>query len=239
MDVQNLAAFRLPPNFRGRSAVKVQLWWLVQSIVFRASPQALFGFRRWLLRLFGARIGKGVLIRSSVTVTYPWKVQIGDFAWIGDDVVLYSLGAISIGSNAVVSQKSYLCAATHDFRALDFSIHALPVIVEDQAWLATDVFVAPGVTIGRGAVIGARSSVFSDVPAMTVAFGCPATPRYARTHGQATADSSARSVAVDGSRPCETDTPPDREEDDQHREQQLAAREPVARRRMEDHRIVL
>jgi putative colanic acid biosynthesis acetyltransferase WcaF len=166
----------LPAGFRGRSAIIVQLWWLVQSTLFACSPQFMFGWRRWLLKLFGAKVGKGVLLRPSVKVTYPWKVTIGDFAWLGDDVVLYSLGEIEIGANAVVSQRSYLCAASHDYTQPDFPIYAKKVCIGAQAWLATDVFIAPGVTVGEGAVVGARSSVFHDLPPMMVCVGCPAKP---------------------------------------------------------------
>ncbi len=88
-NVQQLNSFRLPSGFRGRSAWFVQLWWLVQATAFRWSPQVLYGWRRWLLRRFGARIGSHVLLRPSVQITYPSKLTIGDFAWVGDDVVLY------------------------------------------------------------------------------------------------------------------------------------------------------
>ena len=178
--VQDLKTFRLPPNFRGRSGLTVQLWWLVQATLFRLSPQVMYGFRRWLLRLFGARIGKGVIIRPSVTIPYPWKLQIGDYSWIGDNAVLYSFADIAIGDNVVISQKSYLCAGTHDYRARGFDIQALPIKIEDEAWLAADVFVAPGVIVGRGAVVGSRSSVFGDLPAMMVCVGSPARPVHAR-----------------------------------------------------------
>jgi putative colanic acid biosynthesis acetyltransferase WcaF len=104
--MQKLNSFKLPNNFRGRNVFVVQLWWLVQSLFFKNSPQFLYGFRRFLLRLFGAKIGKKVIIRPTVRITYPWKVVIGDFSWIGDDVVLYSLGEIEIGENVVISQKS-------------------------------------------------------------------------------------------------------------------------------------
>ena len=97
MQIQNLNKFQLPKNFRGKNAFVVQLWWIVQGTLFRMSPQFLYGFRRFLLRLFGAKIGKNVIIRSTVRTTYPWKVSIGDYSWIGDDVVLYSLGEIEIG----------------------------------------------------------------------------------------------------------------------------------------------
>ena len=172
--IQNLNKFRLPPNFRGRSVLMVQFWWIVQASLFRLSPQGLYGFRRWLLRCFGAQVGVGVLIRPSVSVTYPWKLVINDYAWLGDNVVIYSFAKITIGKNAVVSQESYLCAGTHDYTSTAFDISAKPIVIDDDAWLATDVFVAPGVTIGRGCVIGARSSVFSDMPPMMVCFGTPA-----------------------------------------------------------------
>jgi len=179
-DYQKLDQFQLPQGFRGRSGWYVQLWWLVQSTLFAMSPQFMFGWRRFLLRLFGAKVGSGVLIRPSVRVTYPWKVLIGDRSWIGDNVVLYSLGEIEIGSDVVISQKSYLCVATHDHTRPSFDMIEKKITVEDQAWLATDVFVAPGVTIGRGALIGARSSVFSDMPAGMICFGSPARAVRAR-----------------------------------------------------------
>lgn len=182
--VQKLNSFQLPKGFRGRSAVVVQLWWLIQGTLFKWSPQFMYGWRRWLLRLFGAKIGKGVLIRPTVKVTYPWKVSIGDFAWVGDDVVLYSLGEIEIGANAVISQRSYLCAASHDYTQTNFPIYVKKVCIGSEAWLATDVFVAPGVTIGHKAVIGARSSVFTNMPEDMVCFGSPAKPIKLRKSDQ-------------------------------------------------------
>lgn len=172
--VQDLASFRLPPGFRGRSALFVQLWWIVQATLLRPSPQVFYGWRRWWLRRFGASIGKKVLVRPSVTVTYPWKVTIGDNSWIGDDVVLYSLGPIDIGHDVVISQRSYICTGSHDYRTPGFDIWAKPVRIEPESWLAADVFVAPGVTIGRGAVVGARSSVFKDLEPMCLHTGNPA-----------------------------------------------------------------
>lgn len=174
MSYQQLDQFKLPPGFRGRPAWFVQLWWLVQASLFRWSPQALYGWRRWLLRRFGARIGKRVLVRPTVTITYPWKLTIGDNAWVGDGAVLYTLGEIEIGANAVVSQRAYLCTGNHDFTRPTFDIYARTIRVGPEAWLAADVFVAPGVSIGRGTVVGARSSVFHDLPEGMVAVGSPA-----------------------------------------------------------------
>lgn len=174
--VQRLDSFELPIGFRGRSGFVCQLWWVVQACLFSTSPQFLYGWRRFLLRIFGAKIGKGVIIRPSVRVTYPWKVSIGDYVWIGDQVELYSLGDIKIGSHTVVSQRSYLCTGTHDPACRSFRIYALPIVLEEGVWLATDVFVAPGVTVGKNALIGARSSVFSDACADYVHVGNPAKP---------------------------------------------------------------
>lgn len=174
--MQILNKFKLPDKFRDRSNIVVQLWWITDFFFFKLSPQIMYGWRRFLLRMFGAKIGKGVIIRPTVKVTYPWKLSIGDYSWIGDDVNLYTLGEIEIGSNTVISQKSYLCAASHDYDKPDFPIWSKKIIIEDECWLATDVYVAPGVTIGKGTVVGARSSVFKDLPAGMVCIGSPAKP---------------------------------------------------------------
>ena len=178
--IQDLKSFKLPANFRGRSAWFVQIWWLVQATLFRCSPQVAYAWRRWLLRLFGAKIGKGVLIRSTVEITYPWKLSIGDWSWIGDSVTLYTLGHITVGDNVVVSQNSYICSASHDYTTPSFEILSRPVFIESEAWLASEVFVSPGVRIGYGAVVGVRSLVLSDLPEMMVCVGQPAKPIRSR-----------------------------------------------------------
>ena len=174
MLIQDLKTFKLPKNFRGRNAFIVQLWWLVQSIFFRTSPQFLYGWRNFLLRLFGAKIGKKVIIRPSVKITYPWKLSIGNYSWIGDDVDLYTLGEIAIGNHVVISQRSYICTGSHDYLKTDFPIYQKPIIICDQVWIATDVFIAPGITIGEGSVIGSRSSVYKDIPSNKICIGTPA-----------------------------------------------------------------
>ncbi len=174
MHIQNLNSYVTPKGFRGRSKITVQLWWLIQALLVKPSPQVCYGWRRFLLRCFGAEIGKKVLIRSNVSIVYPWKVSIGDFSWIGDDVVLYSLGKICIGTNTVISQRSYICTGSHDYNDKGFPIYSKPIKIEDECWLATDVYVAPGISIGSGTVVGARSSVFKDLPANKICYGSPA-----------------------------------------------------------------
>lgn len=174
--IQALETFKLPNGFRGRNALTVQFWWIIQASLFSWSPQFAYKWRNFLLRCFGAKIGTNVIIRPSVKVTYPWKLTIGDNSWVGDSVELYTLGEITIGKNAVVSQRSYICTGSHDYQKPTFDIYANPIVIEDEAWLATDVFVAPGVTIGKGAVIAARSSVYKDMPEGMICLGNPATP---------------------------------------------------------------
>ena len=131
--------------------------------------------------MFGASIGKNVLIRPSVKITYPWKLTIGDSVWIGDEVVLYTLGEIYIDSNAVISQRSYLCAADHDYKDISFPIRSKPIRIGSEVWVATDVFIGPSVSIGFGSVIGARSSVFQDMPTEFLCLGSPCKPIKPRT----------------------------------------------------------
>ena len=174
MQFQNLKDFKLPREFRGRSSWYVQTWWLVQMLFFKPSPQFMYGWRRFLLRCFGAQIGKKVMIRPTAHIQFPWKLKIDEYSWIGDEVVLYNLGDITIGSHTVVSQRSYLCAGSHHHLNPDFSIYTKPIIIKNQCWLAADVFVAPGITIGEGTVVGSRSSVFKTLPAGKICFGSPA-----------------------------------------------------------------
>jgi len=160
----------------GRPKFMVFLWFLCQDTFFRFSPIPLYGFRRWLLRLFGCNIGKGVIIRPRARLHYPWRIEIGDHSSIGDDVWLYSTEPIRIGSQTIISQKSFLCTAGHDYNDPHFKTTVKAIVVGNGVWIAADVFVAPGVTIGDNAVIGARSSVFHDMPANMVCYGNPCQP---------------------------------------------------------------
>lgn len=173
---QNLALHKVPTHFRGRSKFVVQLWWLVQGSLFAWSPQIFYGWRRFLLRLFGANIGKNVLIRPSAKFTYPWKVSIGENSWVGDECVFYSLGEIHIGRNVSIAHRDYFCTGLHDIHSLSFDIAQNPIVIEDECWIPNDIFVGPGVTIGRGTVVGARSTVLKDLPEGMICYGNPAKP---------------------------------------------------------------
>ncbi len=165
---------------RGKPSWFILIWWFVQAIAFPLSLHNCNGFRCWLLRLFGAKIGQNVIIRPTARFTYPWKVTIGDYCWIGDDVVFYSLDQIAIASHCVISQKSYLCTGSHDIKDPNFGLINAPIMIGNGVWVASDCFIAPGVKIGANAVIGARSSVFKNLPENQVAWGNPCIPRYIR-----------------------------------------------------------
>lgn len=169
---------------RGKPQWFIFLWWLMEGIIFPLSPHNLNGFRCSLLRLFGAKIGKNVVIRPSVKIYFPWKVEIGDYSWIGDQVSLYSLDTIKIGSHCVISQKCYLCTGSHDFNDIKFPLLMAPIIIGNGVWVATDCFIAQGVNIGANSLIGAKSSVFKSIPSATIAWGIPCKPRQNRSYDE-------------------------------------------------------
>ncbi len=165
---------------RGKPGWFILLWWLVQAIAFPLTPHPFNNIRCGILRLFGAKIGQGVIIRPTARFTYPWKVAIGDYSWIGDDVVLYSLDRIEIGEHCVISQKSYLCTGSHDIHDPAFGLQTASIAIAPGVWVATDCFIGPGVAIGANTVVGARSSVFSDLPAAQICLGTPCRPHSPR-----------------------------------------------------------
>lgn len=169
-----LAKYNQTLYSRGKNGVFILIWWLVQGTLFKHSLHPMYNWRNSLLRLFGANIGKGVKIRSTAKFTYPWKVTIGNYSWIGDNVQFYSLDKIDIGENCVVSQESYLCTGSHNIKDPHFGLITKPIVIKDGAWVASDVFIYPGVTINEMAVVAARSTVVKDVSANEVHAGSPA-----------------------------------------------------------------
>ncbi len=150
------------------------VWALVWGTVFRWSPRVFFGWRRFLLRCFGAVIGKNARISPSVKVWAPWNLVVGDEVAIAHDVDCYCVDRLSIGSHATISQYSFLCTATHDIADPHMKLISSPIQISGQSWVCAGVFVSPGVTVGEGAVVGAMSVVTRDVEPWTVVAGNPA-----------------------------------------------------------------
>ena len=173
-DFQDLSRFRLPDGFRGRPSWFVQLWWLFDALFVRPTPQVLYSWRRFALRLFGAKVGHKVLIRPGVRVTFPWKLVIGDHCWIGDNATLYNIEKITIGEHSVISQDAYLCAGSHDYCEISFPLIASPITVESECWIAARAFIGPGVTIGHGAIVGTSAVVLSNIESAAIVAGVPA-----------------------------------------------------------------
>lgn len=147
---------------------------MLAAPLFRFSPRILFGWRAFLLRCFGAKVGVRVHIYPSVRIVIPWNLRIGAESSVGEYAWIYNLGPVRIGSRATVSHRAHLCAGTHDYRQASLPLLRLPIEIGDDAWVCADAFVGPGVRIGEGAVVGAASVAVRDVPAWTVVAGNPA-----------------------------------------------------------------
>lgn len=153
--------------------------WSLSVPLFRLSPRPLWAWRRFLLRLFGANIGRDVHVHPTAVVTIPWNLEISDFASVGDGVRIYNLGRVTIGRSATVSQHAHLCAGTHDYTRADFPLIKAPIDVGEGAWVCADAFVGPAVTIGAYAVLAARAVAVQNVEPWTIVGGNPA--KFIRT----------------------------------------------------------
>lgn len=180
-----MSAPRIDQN---RAAVKYskaellrRVLWIAGAWVFRLSPRPCFAFRRWWLRLFGATVGQQVHIYPSAMIYCPWNLQIGDWSAIGEWALIYNLGRVTIGKRATLSQRVHVCAGTHDYTDPSMPLLKPPVVIQDSTWICADAYVGPDVTVGEGAVVGARSVVVKNVPEWTVVAGNPARPIKPRT----------------------------------------------------------
>ena len=150
------------------------LWSTVWLFLYRPSPRIAHGWRRMLLRLFGAKIGKDAHPYPSAQIWAPWNLEMGNDSCLGDHTDCYSVDKITIGPRSTISQYSFLCTASHDYQDPSLPLITAPITIGAHAWIAADVFVGPGVAIGDGAVVGARSSVFRNIEPWTVVAGNPA-----------------------------------------------------------------
>lgn len=150
-------------------------WGFVQATAFRWSFHNWYGFRRALLRAFGARLASSANLRRTVLIECPWNLSIGSESSVGDRAVLYCLGRVTIGNNVTISQGAHLCAGSHDSRKRTMPLVRPPVEIGDEAWIAADAFVGPKVRVGAGAILGARGVALHDLEPWTIYLGNPAT----------------------------------------------------------------
>ncbi len=170
----DIAANRAARKWSAGELAGRALWETLGQTLFRFSPRVCWGWRRMLLRLFGARIAEGVHLHPSVRITVPWNLEIAEYAAVGDDVRLYNLGLIRIGKSATISQGAHLCAGTHDYRKADMPLIKATIAVGEAAWICADAFIGPEVTVGDYAIAGARAVVIRDVAPSAIVAGNPA-----------------------------------------------------------------
>lgn len=163
-------------NHLGRKHQVIRLVWNIAWILFaRWLPRSLgSGWKRILLKLFGAKMGKNSHVYSSAKVYYPANLIMGDNTCLASDVDCYNVAPIVLEDNVTVSQGAYLCTASHDITDVLNPLITAPIVLKDQSWIGAKAFVGMGVTIGQGAVVGATASVYKDVEPWTVVGGNPA-----------------------------------------------------------------
>lgn len=157
-----------------RKDLFLRVLWGVGKLVFRFSPRPCFGFRRGLLRCFGAKIGTDVHIYPSAIIYFPWNLEVSDGSAIGEWTLVYNLGKVTIGSRTTISQRVHLCAGTHDYKKPDMPLIKPPILIGDEVWVCADAFVGPDVTVGDRAIVGAASVVMKDLSASVIYAGNPA-----------------------------------------------------------------
>lgn len=179
---------------RGRSRLFEAWWILIRSLCIDCwIPGSRH--RVWLLRHFGAVVGQGVVIKPRVRITFPWKLTIGDHAWLGEGCWIDNLAEVSIGSHVCVSQRAYLCTGSHDWSAERFDLIVKAIDVEKHAWLCAASVVGPGVTVGEGAILALGSVATGDMQAWTIYQGVPAVAVKKRKMSEMTGQRLSESTA--------------------------------------------
>ncbi len=169
-----LASYSTKGFDRGASRAKEAAWFLVKWFFFLTPLPWPSALRCALLRMFGAAVGGGVIIRGNVNITFPWRVVIGSDVWIGEEVIVLSLAQVKIEDNVCISQRAFLCTGSHDFQKETFDLIVKPTTIREGAWVAALAFIGPGVEVGPGSRVCAGSVVSQNIPPACIARGNPA-----------------------------------------------------------------
>jgi putative colanic acid biosynthesis acetyltransferase WcaF len=158
----------------GRSLIFRALWLWIEALTLLNPLLTSYPFKRWLLRRFGAEIGPNVIIKPSVHIKHPWRLRIGENAWIGERSWIDNLGPVEIGANVCISQGAYLCTGNHDWTDPGMGLVASPIVIEPGAWVGAFARVGPGVTVGEQAVLTLGSVLAEDAEPNGIYRGNPA-----------------------------------------------------------------
>jgi putative colanic acid biosynthesis acetyltransferase WcaF len=161
------------PSFSIKNRLLRVVWNCIYALVFRHSPRPFHTWRSFILKLFGAKIGKNVHVYPKVIIWAPWNIELGDEVGIANGVELYSQGKIKIGNRSVISQGTYICTGSHDYTLKEHPLYTKDVSIGANVWVAAQSFIHPGVCIEDGVVVGARSVVIKNLPRYTVCSGNP------------------------------------------------------------------
>jgi len=159
---------------KGRSALVQALWYFAGLPLLRSHLVPISRLKCAVLRLFGARIGRGVYIKPGVRVKFPWYLAVGDFCWLGEDLWIDNLAAVEIESDVCISQGAYLCTGNHDWTTPNMKLFRRPIRIESGSWIGARAILCPGVVIGSGSVIAAGSVVTRKIGPYQVWAGNPA-----------------------------------------------------------------
>ena len=159
---------------KGAGKVKIMLWYVVNALIVRASWNPFMGIKRMLLRAFGAKLGKGVIIKNEVRVKSPWFLSVGDHCWLGERCWIDNLDRVTIGSNVCISQGALILTGNHDYTQPTMPYRNAPVVIEDGAWIGANSTVCPGVTVHENAVLTVGSVATKDMASDAIYQGNPA-----------------------------------------------------------------
>lgn len=165
---------------RGRPLWVEALWYLCKIVFFLSAFPWPSSVKRAILRGFGAEVGRGVKIKPRVNVLFPWKLCIGENAWIGEESWILNFEQVAIGNHCCISQRAFLCAGNHDYRRVDMRYRNAPIVIADGVWIGAQTFIGPGVVIHEDVVVTAGSIATTDLPAGMVCSGAPCRPVKAR-----------------------------------------------------------
>jgi putative colanic acid biosynthesis acetyltransferase WcaF len=191
LDMIDVASNRAAKKYSKATTFRRVVWAAVYPL-FRLSPRICYGWRNLLLRVMGARVGTGARVDNRADITFPWNVEIGPMSSVAANVLIYSLGQVSIGHSVTISHNAQLCAGTHDYRRNDFPLLLVPIVVKDGAWICANAFICPGVTVGESAIVGACAVATKNIPDRLIVAGNPARQIGTREANQEESDASAR-----------------------------------------------